>query len=173
MLNSLNPIFCVAIWLTSMKSNRSDVPAVQALSTPKIRPGELLGLFGLAGLVRLLAAWPQQQPNYMDAAYSYVNALNLISGRGFVEDFVWNYLGQPGLPPQPSHLYWMPLTSILAWLGMVVGGVSYRAAQIPFVILSTLLAPLTYWITYTLTGQRWFGWLAGLLAVFSGFYFPY
>ncbi|MBI1880470.1 MAG: hypothetical protein HYR94_20015 [Chloroflexi bacterium] len=130
-------------------------------------------MFILALLIRLLAAWPQQQPNYMDAAYSYVNALNLVAGRGFVEDFVWNYLGQPGLPPQPSHLYWMPLTSILAWWGMAVGGISYRAAQIPFAILSALLAPLTYWTTYALSGQRWFSWLAGLLAIFSGFYFPY
>ncbi len=130
-------------------------------------------LFLLALLIRLLAAWPQQQPNYMDAAYSYVNALNLAAGRGFVEDFVWNYLGRPGLPPQPSHLYWMPLTSMLAWLGLVLGGVSYRAAQIPFVVLSALLAPLTYKITYALSRQPWPSWLAGLLAIFSGFYFPY
>lgn len=130
-------------------------------------------LFGLAVLVRLLSAWPQRQPNYMDAAYSYVNALNLLAGRGFVEDFVWNYLGQPGLPPQPSHLYWMPLTSILAWLGMVVGGTSYRAAQVPFILLSALLAPFCYQVTYQLSGQRRLAWLAGLLAIFSGFYFPY
>lgn len=120
-----------------------------------------------------MAAWPQQQPNYMDAAYSYVNAVNLAQGRGFVEDFVWNYLGQPGSPPQPSHLYWMPLTSILAWFGMLVGGVSYRAAQAPFVILSALLAPLSYAIAQIWSGQRWLGWLVGLLAIFSGFYFPY
>ncbi len=130
-------------------------------------------LFGLALLVRLLAALPQQQPNYMDAAYSYVNALNLAAGRGFVEDFVWNYLNNLETLPQPSHLYWMPLTSILAWLGMVVGGATYRAAQIPFVVVSALLAPISYWATYTLSGQRWPGWLAGLFVIFSGFYFPF
>lgn len=134
---------------------------------------DLLILFGLACLIRLLAAWPQQQPNYMDAAYSYVNALNLLAGRGFVEDFVWNYLGQPGLPPEPSHLYWMPLTSMLAWLGMAAGGAFYRAAQIPFVLLSALLAPLSYLTAYWLSGQRRLGWLAGCLAIFSGFYFPF
>lgn len=146
---------------------------VQLAVAPKILSRALFILFGLACLVRLLAAWPQQQPNYMDAAYSYVNALNLWAGRGFVEDFVWNYLGQPGLPPQPSHLYWMPLTSILAWLGMALGGPSYRAAQVPFILLSALLAPLSYQITYEVSGQRRLAWLAGLLAVFSGFYFPY
>ncbi|MBE7468969.1 MAG: hypothetical protein DPW09_03305 [Anaerolineae bacterium] len=147
--------------------------SLQSPHAPKVRRQDLLILFGLACLIRLLTAWPQQQPNYMDAAYSYVNALNLLAGRGFVEDFVWNYLGQPGPPPQPSHLYWMPLTSILAWLGMAVGGASYRAAQIPFVLLSALLAPIAYLVAYHLSGQRRLAWLAGLLAIFSGFYFPY
>jgi hypothetical protein len=109
----------------------------------------------------------------MDAAYSYMNALNLVQGRGFVEDFIWNYLGNPARPPHPSHLYWMPLTSIVAWVGLVVGGATYRAAQIPFVVLSALLAPLSYLATYSLTKQRRPSWLAGLLAIFSGFYFPY
>ena len=134
---------------------------------------DLAWLFLLALGVRLLAAWPQQQPNYMDAAYSYVNAANLAAGRGFVEDFVWNYLDNPDPPPHPSHLYWMPLTSILAWLGMAVGGVSYRAAQIPFVILSAALAPMGYWAARALGGGRRQAWLAGLLAIFSGFYFPF
>ena len=134
---------------------------------------DYLLLLALALLVRLLAAWPQQQPNYMDAAYSYVNAVNLAQGRGFVEDFVWNYLDDPAPPPRPSHLYWMPLTSLLAWLGMLIGGVSYRAAQVPFIIVSAWLAPISYGTTFALTGQRRLSWLAGLLAIFSGFYFPF
>ena len=134
---------------------------------------DLFLLFALACLVRVLAAWPQQQPNYMDAAYSYVNAINLAIGRGFVEDFVWNYLDNPAPPPHPSHVYWMPLTSILAWVGMVVGGVSYRAAQMPFVVLSALLAPMSYLTARDVSAKRWQGWLAGLLAIFSGFYFPF
>ncbi len=135
---------------------------------------DLFWLFGLALLIRLLAALPQQQPNYMDAAYSYVNAVNLAAGRGFVEDFVWNYLGNPEPPPRPSHQYWMPLTSMLAGLGMIVGGISYRAAQMPFVLVSALLVPISYWTTVqALQGKRWQGWLAGLLAIFSGFYLPF
>lgn len=130
-------------------------------------------IFLLALLVRGLAAWPQQQPNYMDAAYYYVTALNLAQGRGFVEDFAWNYLGQFSALPQPSHLYWMPLTSILAAAGMVVGGQTYRAAQLGFVLVSALLAPLSFYAATALGGRRWHGWLAGLLAIFSGFYMPY
>ena len=130
-------------------------------------------LLALALVVRLATALPQQQPGYMDATYSYVNALNLAAGRGFVEDFVWNYLDNPAPPPHPSHMYWMPLTSVLAWLGMVVGGVSYRAAQMPFVVLSAGLAAVGYWAALALGGQRRHGWLAGLLVIFSGFYMPY
>ncbi len=140
---------------------------------PKIFIRDMCLLFTLALLVRLLAAFPQQQPNYMDAAYSYVNALNLAAGYGFVENFVWNYLDNPAPPPHPSHLYWMPLTSILAWLGMAVGGPSYRAAQIAFIILSALLAPISYWVAWAVSGQRRPSWLVGLLAIFSGFYFPF
>jgi hypothetical protein len=109
----------------------------------------------------------------MDEAYYYVNALNLAGGRGFVEDFVWNYLGDPGPPPQPSHLYWMPLTSIVAWLGMAFAKPSYDAAQIPFVLLSALLAPTAYAIATSMLGRPWHGWLAGLFVIFSGFYFPF
>ena len=134
---------------------------------------DLLLLFVLAFIVRGLAAAPQQQPSYMDALYSYVNAVNLAAGRGFVEDFVWNYLGNPPPLPGPSHLYWMPLTSILAWVGMSLAGISYRAAQWPFIVVSALLAPLSYAIVGALNGKRWQGWLAGLLAIFSGFYFPF
>jgi hypothetical protein len=130
-------------------------------------------LFGLALVIRAAAAWPQQQPSYFDAIYYYVNALNLANGRGFVEDFVWNYLGDPGLPPQPSHLYWMPLTSILAGWGLAVGGATYRAAQLPFILLSALIGPVSYGAAYGLTGQRRHGWLAGLFGIFSGFYFPF
>ncbi len=146
---------------------------LQKSMTGKKRFTAPLSLFALALLIRLLTAWPQQQPNYMDAAYYYVDALNLASGRGFVEDFLWNYLDNPGPPPRPSHLYWMPLTSMLAGLGMAVGGLSYRAAQIPFIIISALLAPISFITAYSLSGQRRHGWLAGLLAIFSGFYVPF
>ncbi|MEM7347039.1 MAG: hypothetical protein AAF485_22595, partial [Chloroflexota bacterium] len=79
----------------------------------------------------------------------------------------------PSPPPHPSHLYWMPLTSILAAGGILLGGASYSAAQLVFIILSALLAPLSYWITYHFVPARWAGWSAGLFAIFSGFYFAF
>lgn len=134
---------------------------------------DLLLLMLIALAVRGLAALPQQQPSYFDAIYYYVNGVNLAEGRGFVEDFIWNYLDQPDRPPQPSHRYWMPLTSVLAASGMAVGGIGFTAAQVPFILLSALLAPISYGTAMLLSSQRRHGWLAGLLAIFSGFYFPF
>ena len=75
--------------------------------------------------------------------------------------------------PHPSHLYWMPLPTLLAAASMAILGAGYRAAQVPFVLISALLPLVSYWVTVTVTGRRAYGWIAGLLTVFSGFYVPY
>jgi hypothetical protein len=134
---------------------------------------DLWSLFTLALLIRLLAIVPVQQPGYMDAAYSYDIALNLAQGQGLVEPFLWNYLDNPAGLPHPSHLYWMPLPTILAWLGLTLLGQTYQAAQVPFAALSALLPPVSYWVAVQTTGSRRHGWLAGLLTLFSGFYLLY
>lgn len=134
---------------------------------------DLWSLFALALLIRLLAIVSVRQPGYMDAAYSYDIALNLAQGQGLVEPFLWNYLDNPAGLPHPSHLYWMPLPTILAWLGLTLLGQTYQAAQVPFAILSALLPPVSYWVAVQTTGSRRHGWLAGLLTLFSGFYLLY
>jgi 4-amino-4-deoxy-L-arabinose transferase-like glycosyltransferase len=133
----------------------------------------LLILFLLALLVRVVAVLPQSQPSYMDAAYYYDIALNLAHGQGLTEPFLWNYLDNPAGLPHPSHLYWMPLPTLVAWLGLMLFGQTYRAAQLPFAILSALLPLVSYWVALQTTGSRRHAWLAGLLTVFSGFYVLY
>jgi hypothetical protein len=133
----------------------------------------LAGIFAMALLIRLLAILPVQQPGYMDAAYSYDIALNLARGQGFVEPFLWNYLDDPAGLPHPSHLYWMPLPTMLAWVGLTLFGRTYQAGQGPFAFLSALLPLVSYWVAVQTTGSRRHGWLAGLLTLFSGFYVRY
>ena len=124
-------------------------------------------VFALALVVRLLAALPQTQPNYMDAAYYLVGGQRLVQGFGFNDSYVWHYLDQPTGLPHPSHLYWMPLPSIMVAISQTIFGVNYRAAQIPFVMLSALLPMLAYVIAGRLVAGRRQAWLAALLTIFT------
>ncbi len=126
----------------------------------------------LAFAIRLALVLPQAQPGYMDAYYYTVGAQQLAAGRGFTEPFIWNYLDDPQGIPRPSHQYWMPLPSILAALSMRVFGANFRAAQVPFVLLSALLAVIAYAIAWQTAANRRHAWAAALFAIFSGFFVP-
>jgi hypothetical protein len=115
------------------------------LSTTTLKVMGMVFTFTL--LVRLIAALPIQQPGYMDAYYYYDGAEALYRGLGFNEEFIWNYLDDPQGIPHPSHLYWPPLSSILAYLSFLVFGPSYRAAQLPFVLFSAALPLITYYVS--------------------------
>jgi 4-amino-4-deoxy-L-arabinose transferase-like glycosyltransferase len=109
----------------------------------------------------------------MDAAYYVDGALSLYEGNGFTLPLIWNYVEGPGGIPHPSHLYWMPLSSILAYLSFLLLGPTFRAAQAPFGLLSALLPVLCYLAAYDLSRKRRHALCAGLFAVFSGFYALY
>jgi 4-amino-4-deoxy-L-arabinose transferase-like glycosyltransferase len=127
-------------------------------------------LFVLALAVRLLTAALVRQPGYTDAYYYAVGAKQLDAGQGFNEPFIWNWLDPPNALPHPGYRYWMPLTAILGWLGLATLGSSFWAMQAPFILLSALLPLVAYGIALDLTGQRRHALLAGLLAIFPGFY---
>jgi hypothetical protein len=129
----------------------------------------ILGIFFQFGVAQFQAA-----PGYMDAEYYASGGLQLVQGYGFWEPFRWNYLDQLGTLPHPSHTYWMPLASILASFGMqLLGNESFTAARLPFIILASSVAPTTAWLTYSITKRKNAALLAGLLAIFSGYYLPY
>ena len=131
---------------------------------------------GLAAVGILTAATMAifvRAPGYMDAEYYYSSAVELSEGRGFQEPFVWNYLDNPVTLPHPSHLYWMPLASILAAAGMKALGGGFRAAQLPFVLLAAGLPLLAAWIAVQLKASARQAVLSGLLGAFAGFYLPF
>jgi len=138
------------------------------IARPTVVPLALVLVASLA--VRTLSALPMRQPGFMDAHYTYVGALNLIEGRGFNDPYIWNYLDDPTGVPHPSHLYWMPLPSLVAWAGMALLGPSYRAGQVGFILLSSLLPLVTYFIARRISDQSRHALLAGLVTAFSGFY---
>lgn len=121
----------------------------------------------------VLTALPVERAGYMDASYTLHVGANLARGRGFVQDLVWNYLDEPTGLPHPSNLYWLPLPSILGALSFALFGVSYHAAQVPFVLLSTFLPLIAFYLARRLSDRDDYGWTAGLLTAFSGFYTVY
>lgn len=134
---------------------------------------DLILVFVLALVVRLAAALLLIRPGYMDAAYYAAGAVQLAQGGGLNEPFLWNYLDDPAGLPHPGFLYWMPLPSLLAAPLAVLFPGSFFALQLPFTLLSALLPPVAYGLAWATSSRRQVAWLAGLLTLFSGFFFPY
>jgi hypothetical protein len=130
-----------------------------------------LAVLGLA--TALAVANFQSSPGYMDADYYYAGGLRLATGHGFSEMILWNYLDDPAGLPHPSHGYWMPLVSIVAGIGMFLGGANFGAARLGFLLLAAAIPPLTAALSFSITGRRDLALIAGLLAVLPGFYLSY
>lgn len=129
----------------------------------------LLGLgfaFGVASF--------QSSAGYMDADYYYAEGLQIVSGRGLNEPFLWNYLDDPNGLPHPSHSYWMPLTSFMAGLGMrLFGQLNFPSARWPFIVIWAILPPLSAALSFSLISRRDLSILTGLMTVFTGYYAPF
>jgi 4-amino-4-deoxy-L-arabinose transferase-like glycosyltransferase len=138
---------------------------------PHLRPLCLLALGGL--FVLALAGSPIRQPGTMDSHYYYASGRSLLQNRALVEPYIWNYLDDPTGLPTPSHLYWMPLPSMLVAAAQWIVGPSFKAAQIPFLLLAAGLPLITYATSWALSHNRRHALVAGLLTIFSGFYLPY
>jgi hypothetical protein len=132
----------------------------------------ILALLGL--LAAAFVAAFQPTPGYMDADYYYAGGMQLVTGHGFSEPYLWNYLDDPAGLPHPSHGYWMPLASLLAAAGArLFGPGSWSAARIGFLAVAASIPPLTAALAFSFTSRRALALTSGLLAVFSGFYLVY
>ncbi len=139
-----------------------------------MKPRDYILLFIIGLLVRSGVAMLQNSPGFMDAEYYFIGGQQLAQGNGFTEQILWNYLDDPNGLPHPSHGYWMPLTSILAALGMVVAqNQSFAAAQVVFVLTASLFPLLTAYLCFQLTQKRGSAILAGGLAILPAFYLPF
>ena len=138
------------------------------------RRDELILFFAALAVAGFVSIF-QQSPGYMDADYYLSGAMRLWQGEGFTEVVLWNYLDDPTQLPHPSHGYWMPLASLVGTIGMPLAGWlgNFNAAQIPFLVIAALVAPLTARLAYRFSSKRWQAWLAGILAVLPGFYIPF
>jgi hypothetical protein len=151
---------------------RREIASSQAENGAGVRRDALL-LFLLSLAVRLVMAALLPRPGYMDVAYYAAGAVQLAEGGGLSEPFLWNYMEDPAGLPHPGFLYWQPLPSLLAALPALLVPGSFFALQLPFVLASALLPLLGYAAGRGVGGVRRHGWIAGLLTLFSGFFFPY
>ncbi|MEZ4667333.1 MAG: hypothetical protein R3E39_05355 [Anaerolineae bacterium] len=111
-------------------------------------------------------------PGFTDVFY-HLNAANrLVTGRGLTDPYLWTYIGAPDYLPAPSHLYWMPLTTLSAALGMGLLNApgSYPAAQWPFTLMFGGTVYIGFWLGARLGKSHRHAWVAGLLTLFGGFY---
>ncbi|MEI7554381.1 hypothetical protein [Candidatus Chlorohelix sp.] len=139
----------------------------------RLHPGWTL--FFAALFYRIFTASFYSQPGYTDAYYYMNSAIQFWNGKGFRDDYIWNYLARP-LPESvignPSHSYWMPFTSWLIAVGYsLTFGENFWAGRLPNMLLTALIPPLSYRLGMAVGGIR-YGWLAGGLAIFCGFYAP-
>ncbi|HEX3219406.1 MAG TPA: glycosyltransferase family 39 protein [Candidatus Limnocylindria bacterium] len=134
-------------------------------------------LFMAALALRGLAAVLVGYPPYTDPAYYLVTGQQLAHGGGFTTPVLWSFLEVGGhLPahpslPVPSNGHWMPLTQMVAALGIVVFGPilgDWHAAQVPFVLLSALLVPFTYVVGWELWRSRMVALGGAVLALLAG-----
>jgi hypothetical protein len=109
----------------------------------------------------------------MDADYYYATAQQLIDGEGLSEPFLWNYLDDPAGLPHTSHLYWMPIPSLIAAAGMFIVESGFRMAQLPFILLAAALPSLSAFFSYRLSRNAKLAWMTGLFAAFPGFLLPF
>ncbi|MFO7944200.1 MAG: glycosyltransferase family 39 protein [Anaerolineales bacterium] len=110
----------------------------------------------------------------MDADYYFATGLRIANNKGLTEPFLWNYLGGFSSVSHPSHAYWLPLTSFISSLGMVLfRSENFSAAQVGFILLAALVPPLTARIAHRQSGKVRVAYLAGFLACFPGFYMPF
>ncbi len=121
-------------------------------------------------LATIIVRYFNEMPPNTDAFYHYNAATRIAAGEGFVDDVLWTYVGAPDTLPAPSHLYWMPLTSVIAALGMMLFGESYAAAQLGLIACLWGAALLTYWLGYRMGGTWRHAWVAGLIVLTGGFF---
>lgn len=123
-------------------------------------------------IVRLVGA-----PGYTDAFYHYNAAVRVATGQGLTEPYLWTYIGAPLTLPSsgffPSHLYWLPLTSLASAAGMALLGVNYAGAQAPFILFLAGTGIIGFWLGFSLSRTVRLAWMAGLLTLFSGFFTRY
>ena len=131
-------------------------------------------LAALAFALALGVSQFQRYPGYLDSDYYFAGGVQLATGHGFTEPYLWNYLDDPRGLPHPSHSYWMPLSSMISAVGLwLTHSTSFQAGRLGFLLLAALVPVVTAALAYKFTGRADLATVSGLLGVFSVYYVPF
>lgn len=133
---------------------------------------DLAILFILSLLILSINFVYQQHPGYMDSEYYYLGGLQLSKG-DYKLPVIWNYLDEANQLPHPLFSYWLPFASILSGLSVSIFGATFFGSRIIFWVLAAGLSPLSYYVGFSVTKNRFIGIISGLLAIFCGYYFKF
>jgi len=131
--------------------------------------GTGLALYALALVVRLvlLAGFPD--PAYPDTFYYVDVAHSLAAGHGFSIDAVWIFAEVGGtIPANPvlpisSNAHWMPLASLVQVPFIWLLGPTAFASALPFALIGSLAAPITWALARDAGASRLVAVGAGIL----------
>jgi hypothetical protein len=115
-------------------------------------------------VAKLVVNADRTQVNHGDISFYYAVAKNLAEGRGFVIDYIWNFWNHPTGVPTPSNVWWMPLTSVIAAVGMWLGRPDYVSAQLAMIVSTSVLPYVMYLLARDSFRSRGVGLLSALLA---------
>ena len=137
------------------------------------RRGALLAVIALCVASAAIKAYvnaPRDNIAHGDAGYYLTLARNLASGRGFVIDYVPDFLSGERRIPHPANTYWMPLTSVVLAAAMSVFGQAFGVAKATMIAVSSLAPAVAYALGRELFGGRRPALVAAFLAAVSGGY---
>lgn len=138
------------------------------------RAKDMAALFVIALACRAVAVAIVSWPPFTDPSYYSLIAQQLAEGHGFSTPVLWSFIEvgsripDPAVLPVASNAHWMPLTSVVAAASMWLFGSTYVAGTLPLVLVSALLVPFTYAVTWELWRVRWQALVAAGLALFAG-----
>jgi hypothetical protein len=111
-------------------------------------------VFAVALVVRAATAMLIVFPKPEDTAYYVGVARNLLEGRGLVSDAIWSFHTEPLTFPKAAFEVWLPLPTWLAAGSMAIFGMSFTAAQVPFVIIGALVPVLAWRLAADVAQER-------------------
>jgi len=127
-------------------------------------------------VARIASAVVVSQPGYTDAYYFTDVAERLARGGGLSADFVWSPIeANAFVLPVTSHLFWVPLPTVLASIGIALLGAvvgDFRAAQAAVVLVALAIPAITYVAARSYGVAEPFALAAAAIAGFGGAFAP-